>query len=62
MLERYNSFDIEDAIRRLEYQLDHDYVDVSSWPDEIEIAILEEALKLFKEKHFAYIENQGADK
>ena len=51
MLEQYNSFDVEDAVRRLEYQLDHEYVDISGYQDEIEVSILKEALKMFTEKY-----------
>ena len=44
--------DILDALNRLEYQLEHDYVDINGWPDEVELHIVSEALKEYRAKYF----------
>lgn len=43
--------DIVDALRRIESQLENDYLDISDWPDEVELHIVREAIAEYKVNH-----------
>lgn len=51
IVEKYSREEIWDALRILEESLDLDYIDISSIPDEVEIEVVKEALRLFKNKY-----------
>ena len=42
---------IVDALNRIEGMLENDYVDISGWPDEIELHIVREAIAEYKAKY-----------
>lgn len=48
----FNSLEFKDALRNIENQLSNGYLDLSSGPmDDNEMCIIEESIRLFKEKH-----------
>lgn len=47
----FNSLEFKDALRNIENQLSNGYLDLSSGPmDDNEMCIIEESIRLFKEK------------
>ena len=48
---KYGREEIWDALRILDDSLDCGYIDISDWPDEVEIEVVKEALRLFKNKY-----------
>lgn len=46
-----------DALKRIEAQLEYDYVDISGWPDEDELALIREMVSDFRQKHNLKKEN-----
>ena len=51
MNNNYIREDIVDALNRIESMLEDDYIDLNGWPDEIELYIVEEAIKEYRTSH-----------
>lgn len=51
LLHEYSSFDINDALNRIESQLEYGYLVVGGAGDDVEMAVIKTAIKLFREKY-----------
>ena len=50
-MEQYSQNEICEALEYIDKQLEDDYLDISNWPDRVELDIVRVAIELFKEKY-----------